>query len=130
MEKAVQLKSEVLIKSREIVCQTYEKLYELEPNQVIDLVCSYDRTWHKRGHTSLYGIGCVIEIRTGLVIDYEILSKYCHMCVKRTKSNSAQEKSEGVIFAKGKFYDMEDASQKMIINDKWVIRDNYICDYK
>ena len=61
--------------------QTYEELYELEPNKIIDLVCSYDGSWHKRGHTSLYGIGCVIEVTTGLVVDYEILSKYCHMCV-------------------------------------------------
>ncbi|GBL72366.1 hypothetical protein AVEN_115302-1 [Araneus ventricosus] len=38
---------------------------------------SYDGTWQKRGHTSLYGIGIVVDILTVLVIDYEILSKYC-----------------------------------------------------
>lgn len=47
----------------------------------IDLCVSFDGTWHKRGHTSLYGIGVVIDMLTGLVVDYEILSKYCHECV-------------------------------------------------
>ncbi|GBM53832.1 hypothetical protein AVEN_24107-1 [Araneus ventricosus] len=36
--------------------------------------------WQKRGHTSLYGIGIVVDILTGLVIDYEIFSKYCPEC--------------------------------------------------
>lgn len=39
-------------------------------------------TWHKRGHNSLYCIGCVIDILTGLVIDFEVISKYCHDCTK------------------------------------------------
>ncbi|XP_042910028.1 uncharacterized protein [Parasteatoda tepidariorum] len=47
---------------------------------------SYDGTWQKRGHSSLYGIGFVIDNSTGLVVDYEILSKYCHDCVV-TKSD-------------------------------------------
>ncbi|GBM44255.1 hypothetical protein AVEN_23315-1 [Araneus ventricosus] len=29
---------------------------------------------------SLYGIGIVVDILTGIVIDYEILSKYCPEC--------------------------------------------------
>ncbi|GBN50321.1 hypothetical protein AVEN_71538-1 [Araneus ventricosus] len=41
---------------------------------------SYDGTWQKRGHTSLYGIGIVVDVLTGLVIDYEILSKYRPEC--------------------------------------------------
>ena len=50
---------------------------------------------------------------------------------KRIKSNSAQEKSEGIIYAKGKFHDTKDSNKwLMIISDKWVIYDNYINDYK
>ncbi|GBM51878.1 hypothetical protein AVEN_186169-1 [Araneus ventricosus] len=37
---------------------------------------SYDDTWQERRHTSLYDIGIVVDILTGLVIAYEILSKY------------------------------------------------------
>ena len=46
-----------------------------------DITVSFDGSWHKRGHTSLYGIGVVVEITTGLVLDYVVLSKYCHACV-------------------------------------------------
>ena len=34
----------------------------------------------KRGFTSLYGVGVCIDVLTGLVIDFEVLSKYCHTC--------------------------------------------------
>jgi len=52
----------------------------MQDDEIIDIAVSYDGTWHTRGHRSLYGIGVVVEITTGLVVDYEILSKYCHMC--------------------------------------------------
>jgi hypothetical protein len=51
-------------------------------SSIIDIGVSYDGSWQKRGHTSLYAIGCVIDIITGLVIDFEVISKYCHDCVK------------------------------------------------
>ena len=41
---------------------------------------TFDGTWHKRGFTSMYGVAVVIDILTGSVIDYEVLSKYCHAC--------------------------------------------------
>ncbi|GFU86721.1 uncharacterized protein TNCV_4966661 [Trichonephila clavipes] len=58
-----------------------------------DITVSYDGTWQKRGHSSLYGIGIVIDILTGLVIDYEILSKYCPECTTAKRDlgeNSAE----------------------------------------
>ncbi|GFT71819.1 uncharacterized protein TNCV_4588781 [Trichonephila clavipes] len=45
------------------------------------------------GHSSLYGIGIVIDILTGLIIDYEILSKYCPECTTAKRDlgeNSAE----------------------------------------
>ncbi|GFT09557.1 uncharacterized protein TNCV_797601 [Trichonephila clavipes] len=62
-------------------------------NGVIDITVSYDGTWQKRGHSSLYGIGIVIDILTGLIIDYEILSKYCPECTTAKRDlgeNSAE----------------------------------------
>ena len=47
---------------------------------VIDLTASYDGTWQKRGFTSHHGVGVIIEVQTGLVIDYEVLTNYCHAC--------------------------------------------------
>ena len=40
----------------------------------------YDGTWHKRGHSSHYGVGIGIDLETGFVIDFEVLSNYCHGC--------------------------------------------------
>lgn len=51
-------------------------------SDVINIGVSYDGTWMKRGHTSKYGLGLVIDILTGLVLDFEIMSKYCSICEK------------------------------------------------
>ncbi|GFX79736.1 uncharacterized protein TNCV_2746551 [Trichonephila clavipes] len=66
-------------------------------NGVIDILVSYDGLWQKRGHSSLYGIGIVIDILTGLIIDYEILSKYCPECTiaKRDLGENSAEYSNG-----------------------------------
>ena len=47
----------------------------MDDDGVID---SYDCTWQKRGLTSHHGVGVIIEVQTGLVVDYEVLSNYCH----------------------------------------------------
>ena len=58
----------------------------LQPNpyfpadQPVPITVSFDGTWQKQGHTSLYGVAAVIEIVTGLVVDYVVLSTYCHSC--------------------------------------------------
>lgn len=53
----------------------------VEENQgPLDIMVSFDGTWHKRGFTSNYGVGVVIDVMTGLVLDYEVLSKYCQAC--------------------------------------------------
>ena len=47
---------------------------------VINISVSFDGTWQKRGFTSLYGVGICIDVLTGLVVDYHVMSKYCHAC--------------------------------------------------
>ena len=46
----------------------------------LDIAVSFDGSWHKRGRTSNNGIATVIELYTGLILDYEVLSKYCKVC--------------------------------------------------
>ncbi|GFV28825.1 uncharacterized protein TNCV_2049421 [Trichonephila clavipes] len=53
----------------------------LKNQEIIDVSVSYDRTWQKRGHTSNLGLGIIIDILSGLVLDFEVLSKYCQNCV-------------------------------------------------
>ena len=47
---------------------------------VLDIAVSFDGTWAKRGHTSLFGIVFVISVDTGEVLDYHVLSKFCKSC--------------------------------------------------
>lgn len=42
---------------------------------VIDIGLSCDGTWQKQGHSSLYTIGCVIDILTGFVINFGVVHK-------------------------------------------------------
>ena len=49
-------------------------------DNTINLTVSYDGSWMTRGHKSRYGIGCVVEVITGLVIDLQVMSLYCQRC--------------------------------------------------
>ena len=51
----------------------------------IDMSVSFDITWQKPGFTYLIGVGVGIDVLTGLVIDYDVLTKYCHACNVNTK---------------------------------------------
>ncbi|GFW19305.1 uncharacterized protein TNCV_256321 [Trichonephila clavipes] len=47
---------------------------------IVDIGVSYDVSWLTRGHTSNIGVGCVIDLLSGFVIDYEVMSKRCGDC--------------------------------------------------
>ena len=51
-----------------------------DANEVIDAGVSFDGTWSKRGYTANFGVGVVISIDTGEVIDYTVMSKTCDKC--------------------------------------------------
>ena len=87
------IKEKVMEEAWEAVRQAHITVNpELIGQEIIDIGVSYDGTWHKRGHTSLYGIGIVIDILTGIVIDFEILSKYCGVCTQKSKSLDKKSK--------------------------------------
>lgn len=77
-----------------------QNLEILETEEMIDLTVSYDGSWMTRGHSSLLGVGCVIDVRTGYVIDFEIMSKYCHECVL-TKIDLGEDSLEFDIWMEG-----------------------------
>ena len=58
-------------------------------NEVIDASVSFDGTWSKRGYTASFGVGVVISIDTGEVIDYAVMSKTCDQCkaAEKLKNN-------------------------------------------
>lgn len=70
-----------MAKARKRVREFYkEQGQPVTENSVIDLAVSYDGSWHKRGFTSNYGVGTIIHIETGLVLDFCVLSKFCRNC--------------------------------------------------
>ena len=48
------------------------------PHPVV--IVSSDGTWQKRGHSSHNGVGALIEINSGFVIDAEVVSNFCREC--------------------------------------------------
>ena len=40
-----------------------------------------------RGHHSKVGVGFVVEVETGIIIDLEVLCNYCQQCSKRVTDN-------------------------------------------
>ncbi|GFU72831.1 uncharacterized protein TNCV_2782961 [Trichonephila clavipes] len=70
------------------------KAYEAPTDvPVVDISVSFNGSWLTRGHTSLIGIACVIDILTGYVIDFEVMCKICRNCsvAKRELGESSAE---------------------------------------
>ncbi|CAN8016792.1 unnamed protein product, partial [Ixodes persulcatus] len=61
-----------------------------DSSELLDVSVSFDGTWHKRGHTSHFGLGAVIELDSGLVLDFSVQSNYCHACSMGPKDGEAR----------------------------------------
>ncbi|GFR74607.1 hypothetical protein ElyMa_003897200 [Elysia marginata] len=74
----------VFSKAAELVRKEHAKLNPsvAAPETLMDtrIAVSYDGSWLTRGHTSLIGLGCVIDVLTGLVLDAHVMSSYCQAC--------------------------------------------------
>ncbi|GFS48185.1 uncharacterized protein TNCV_2295971 [Trichonephila clavipes] len=80
--KNKEVKKKMLEMSRQTAREAHVKVdASLKNQEIIDVSVTYDGTWQKRGHTSNLGLGIIIDIFSGLVLDFEVLSKYCHNCV-------------------------------------------------
>ena len=53
-------------------------LTELTNSNSVDTEVSYDGLWLTRGFSLKHG--CTIDILTGYVTDFEVISKYCQSC--------------------------------------------------
>ena len=66
------------------------------PDNIINTAVSGDRTWQKRGHSSLNGVMTVISMDSGKILDIEVMSKTCKACklhqhLKKTNPIAFQE---------------------------------------
>ncbi|XP_064116259.1 uncharacterized protein LOC135222050 isoform X1 [Macrobrachium nipponense] len=76
---------EALEKSRKATVEYYRTNYpeRVGEDGVVNIDVSYDGSWHKRGQTSRYFFGAVIEGHVGRVIDYITLCSECEPCTKK-----------------------------------------------
>ena len=51
-----------------------------DENGNLDIAVSFDGSWQKRGFKSHNGMASVIDLLTGFIIDFEVLSNYCGKC--------------------------------------------------
>ena len=81
-EKTMEVVNAILQKSADIVCIMHRATNpgDEEDRGNTCITVSFDGTWQKRGHASMLGVAAVIDVVTGLVVDYEVLSMYCHSC--------------------------------------------------
>lgn len=67
---------------------------------ITEIAVSFDGTWMTRGHSSLIGVGCVIDILTGFAVDFEVMSKICRCC-KNAKRDMGETTAEFHIWFEG-----------------------------
>ncbi|GFX88535.1 uncharacterized protein TNCV_2659461 [Trichonephila clavipes] len=67
---------------------------------IVNIGMSYDGSWLTRGHTLNIGVGCVIDLLTGFVIDYEVMSKRCGEC-EQTKFALEEDSTDFRIWYEG-----------------------------
>ncbi|GFX50211.1 uncharacterized protein TNCV_2782331 [Trichonephila clavipes] len=60
---------------------------------ITDIDVTFDGTWLTRGHSSQIGVGCVIDLLTRFVMDFEIMSKRCIEC-EHAKSGLGENSAE------------------------------------
>ncbi|CAN8029505.1 unnamed protein product [Ixodes persulcatus] len=68
--------------------QSVQGLYkELNLGNPGNIAVSCDWSWMTRGHLSHIGVGTTIELFTGFVLDYVVLSNFCAACERGPKQN-------------------------------------------
>ena len=73
--------NEMVKQSRDAIGQAYDEIGVYpDGNGILNIGVSFDGSWQKRGYSSHNGMGSVIDLLTGLPIDYEVLSNFCFKC--------------------------------------------------
>ena len=57
----------------------------------LEVAVSYDGTLMTRGHRSHIGLGFVMDVERGFVLDFEVLSNFCQECHKQDQAVSPAE---------------------------------------
>ena len=60
--------------------------------KIVKVAVTVDGTKQRRGHSSKIGVVFVISVRTGEVLDYEVLSLVYHECQSHQNDNPESDK--------------------------------------
>ncbi len=91
-ESSTKVFSDIAAKSRVAIEKAYSELGVYpDDDGVLNVAVSYDGSWQKRGFSSHNGMGSVIELVTGLPLDYEVLSNFCFKCKALDNKEPSQE---------------------------------------
>ena len=77
-ECAAQKTKSILDKSRDAVVKYLGK----ETGEIVEIDMTCDGSWHRRGHRSNFVV-VVIDVDTGLVLDYHTANKFCMKCSRK-----------------------------------------------
>ncbi|GFU25741.1 uncharacterized protein TNCV_5103451 [Trichonephila clavipes] len=80
--------------------RSQEKSAYQSNSAITDIDVTFDGTWLIRGHSSEIGVGCVIDLLTGFVMDFEIMSKRCIEC-EHAKSGLGENSAEFHVWSEG-----------------------------
>ncbi|XP_062518896.1 uncharacterized protein LOC134194016 [Corticium candelabrum] len=68
--------------------------HEENVDGTISIGVSGDGTWRKRGYSSFHGVGTVISIVSGKLVDLSVKSSYCRACAVCKKKEGTEEYKE------------------------------------
>ncbi|ESO85563.1 hypothetical protein LOTGIDRAFT_155053 [Lottia gigantea] len=89
-----------LQETSKIICKAYTEVHpDYEDEDIIDIDVVSDGTWQKRGFSSKYNVTVITDLLTGLALDFEVLTNYCHVCAKNKMDKSSIEYGEWRITA-------------------------------
>lgn len=94
--KIPRFETEMFSKTAEHVRKVHANLsgVTLSPDDVLDISVSFDGSWMTRGHTSHVGIGCIIDMTTGLCIDAHVVCNLCQICESTGKKLQRNKPTE------------------------------------
>ncbi|GFX86164.1 uncharacterized protein TNCV_2560461 [Trichonephila clavipes] len=84
------------VKSLNDVRSQVKRAYQSN-SAITDIDVTFDGTWLTRGHSSQIGVGCVIDLLTGFVMDFEIMSKRCIECEHAKSGSSCAMEQEAAL---------------------------------
>ena len=71
---------------QEAALEIYNNKHDADcDDNIVDTGISVDGTWQKRRFTSLNGAVAAISIKTGRILDVEVMTRYCQGCINIEK---------------------------------------------